>query len=86
RRFKVYVINDLHRTWKGNIRVTIQCDDRVVGEQNKNCAVGSLAREILTFEQEFPRDKGDYQLVAELVTPEGNKVRSLRDFTIASAD
>ncbi|UCF17508.1 MAG: hypothetical protein JSW59_08605, partial [Phycisphaerales bacterium] len=34
RRFKVYVINDLHRTWKGNIRVTIQRGARVVSEQN----------------------------------------------------
>jgi hypothetical protein len=84
--FKVFVINDLYQTWKGNIRVTIRRDDKVVAEQNKNCAVGSLAREILTFEQEFPQEKGDYQLVAELVTPKGDKVRSLRDFKITSAN
>ena len=86
RQFKVFVINDLPRIWKGNIRVTIQRGSRIVSEQNKNCAVGSLEREILTFEQEFAREKGDYQLVAELVTPEGNTVRSLRDFRITSAD
>jgi hypothetical protein len=85
-RFKVFVINDLYRTWKGNIRVTIRRGDEVVAEKNRNCAVGSLEREILTFEQEFPPENGDYQLVAELVTPEGNKVRSLRDFKITSAD
>jgi len=84
--FKVFVINDLYKAWKGNIRVIIRRDDKVVAEQNRNCAVDSLAREILTFEQEFPHEKGDYQLVAELITHEGNKVRSLRDFTITSAD
>ncbi len=51
-----------------------------------NCTVGPLGREILTFEQEFPREKGDYKLIGELVTVEGNVVRSLRDFKIVSAE
>jgi hypothetical protein len=83
---RVFVINDLHKTWKGNVQVTIRCGGEVVGEQNQNCAISSLGRKILTFEQDFPSEKGAYQIVAELITPEGNKVRSLRDFTITSAD
>lgn len=86
RQLKVFVINDLYRTWKGSVRLTLKRGDKTVGEQANNCEVGSLDREILTFEQRFPPEEGDYQLVAELTTPEGNTVRSMRDFKIVSTE
>ncbi len=86
RRFKVFVINDLPRMWSGSVRVVLQRGSEVVGEQTQDCVIRSLGREILTFEQKFPDEKGDCQLVAELVTAEGNAVRSLRDFRIVSTD
>ena len=84
--FKVFVINDLPRMWSGSVRVALRRGSETVGEQTKRCAIRSFGSEILTFEQEFPNEKGDYQLVAEVVTSEGNTVRSLRDFKIVSAE
>jgi hypothetical protein len=36
----------------------------------------------LTFEQEFPKQKGEYQLIGELIKVDGAVVRSLRDFKV----
>jgi len=86
RQFKVFVVNDLPRMWSGSVRVVLRRGSETVGEQSMRCVIRSLGSEILTFEQEFPNEKGDYQLVAEVVTSEGNTVRSLRDFKIVSAE
>jgi len=86
RQLKVYVVNDPPRMWSGDVRVVLRRGSETVGEQSKHCVIRSLGREILTFEQKFPGEAGDYQLVAELVTAEGNTVRSLRDFKILPAD
>ncbi len=47
--------------------------------------MGPLGREILTFEQEFPKQKGEYQLIGELIKVDGAVVRSLRDFKVVPA-
>jgi beta-galactosidase len=85
RRLKVFVINDLYKEWRGTVRLRIVRGDNTISEQTKDCAVGPLGREILTFEQEFPQQAGDYQIIGELVKVDGAVVRSLRDFKIASA-
>jgi len=83
--FKIYVINDLYQDWTGTVRLRIVRSAQTIAEQARNCTVGSLAREILTFEQEFPKQAGEYQLVAELVGANSAVVRSLRDFKIVPA-
>jgi beta-galactosidase len=82
RRFKVFVINDLYQDWKGSIRLRIVRGTQTITEQTKNRTIGPLKREILTFEQDFPEEEGEYQLVAELVAADGGIVRSLRDFKV----
>ncbi|MHC4354697.1 MAG: glycoside hydrolase family 2 protein [Planctomycetota bacterium] len=86
RRIEVFVVNDLPRMWKGSVRMALRRGSEVVSEQTKDCVIRSLGREILTFEQKFPNEKGDYRLAAELVTAEGDTVRSLRDFKITLGD
>ncbi|HUU18697.1 MAG TPA: glycoside hydrolase family 2 TIM barrel-domain containing protein [Sedimentisphaerales bacterium] len=85
RRFSVFVINDLHRKWKGTVRFLVMRSGQIVTEQSKGCAVSGLGREILSFEQRVPDRTGEYQLVTELVTADGNVVRSLRDFKVVPA-
>ncbi|MFH1883520.1 MAG: glycoside hydrolase family 2 TIM barrel-domain containing protein [Planctomycetota bacterium] len=85
RQLKVFVINDLHRKWKGTVHLRIVRGAQTIAEQASNCTVGSLGREILTFEQKFPKQEGEYQLVAELVGANSALVRSLRDFKVVPA-
>jgi len=85
RRFKVFVINDLGYDWKGIVRLRIVRGSKTISEQSKDCAVSPFAREMLTFEQEFPKQGGEYQLIAELVAADGAVVRSLRDFKVVPA-
>ncbi len=86
RRFKVFVINDLYQDWKGKVRLRIVRDNQIIAEQTKSCTVRPLGREILTFEQEFPKQAGEYRLVAELVAVDGGIVRSLRDFKVVPSN
>ncbi len=85
RQLSVFVINDLHRKWKGTVRFLVMRDGRIVTEQSKRCAVSGLGREILLFEQRIPDRTGEYQLVAELVGANSAVVRSLRDFKVVPA-
>ncbi|MCP4609397.1 MAG: hypothetical protein GY845_11855 [Planctomycetes bacterium] len=85
RSLKVFVINDLHKEWKGTVSLRIVRGNSTVAEQTKNCTVEFLGREILTFEQKFPQQAGEYQVIGELIKVDGAVVRSLRDFKIVSA-
>ena len=40
----------------------------------------------MIFEQEFPKQAGEYEIIGELVKVNGAVVRSLRDFKIVSTD
>lgn len=82
RELKVYVINDLESEWKGEIRLRVLRGGREVSSQSKGAAVNGLGREILTFTQQLPRQRGAYTLSAELTDSEGNTIRSLRDLRV----
>jgi len=86
RQVKVFVINDLYQDWKGTIRLCIVRGNDTIAEQKKDCTIRSLGKEIMTFEQKFPEQSGEYQLVGELVTADGNVVHSLRDFKVVPAN
>jgi hypothetical protein len=83
--FKVFVLNDLYNNWKGPVRLRIISAGQTVAEQDKDCSVDALGREILSFTEQIPAKAGDYQLVAELAGADGKAVRSLRDFKVVSA-
>ncbi len=84
--FKVSVINDLYSNWKGTVHLRLVHDGQPVSEQQKDCSVGALGREVLSFAEHIPADAGDYQLVAELTGADGESVQSLRNFRIVSAE
>jgi hypothetical protein len=86
RKIKVFVINDTHNKWSGTVRLRIVRGDGTVSVQMKDCDVGPLGREILTFEQKFPEQAGEYKIVGELVKVYDDIVRSYRDFKIISAN
>jgi len=85
RQVKVFVINDLYRNWKGTVDLQILRGKQIFGKQSKPCTVESLGREILTFEQKFPTEAGNYRLVAQLAGDDGRPVRSIRDFKVVAS-
>lgn len=83
-RIEVVVINDLYEDYKGALNLRIIRGNRTVAEQSKSCKVDGLGREVVTFTQAVPQQAGKYQLVAELVMKDGERVQSLRDFEVVS--
>ena len=86
KQFEVYVINDRHSKWTGPVSFGIARSGETVAQQSSNCSVDGLGREILSFALTVPDEAGEYQLVAELVTADGNEIRSVRDFKIISVE
>ena len=82
--FEVYVINDLHSTWTGEVSFTIVRGAETVEQQSRSCKVDGLGREIVSFDVTVPGAAGEYQLIAQLVTAAGDEVSSLRDFKVVS--
>ncbi|MHC4298621.1 MAG: glycoside hydrolase family 2 TIM barrel-domain containing protein [Planctomycetota bacterium] len=86
RQVEVYVINDLYRKWTGAVSLSIVDAGETVLQQSDVHSVDGLSREILSFALNVPGEAGEYQLVAELVAPDGNTVRSFRDFKVSSTE
>ena len=82
RKFDVVLINDLPRPYKGFAGLRIELAGRTITEQSTDCRIDGLGRTVLLFEQKIPKEAGEYQLVAEIITTNGKKVRSLRDFKV----
>jgi len=82
RKFDVVLINDLSRPYKGFAGLRIERAGRTITEKSTDCRIDGLGRTVLSFEQKIPKEAGEYQLVAEIITTNGKKVRSLRDFKV----
>ncbi len=82
RKFDIVLVNDLPRPYKGLVNLRIERAGRTITEQALDCRIDRLGRTVLSFEQKIPKEEGEYQLVAEIITTNGIKVRSLRDFKI----
>jgi hypothetical protein len=82
REFEIVLINDLHELFKGPVRLAVERDGKTVAEKITNCRIDGLDRSVLTFDMKIPNEEGQYQLIAELIRPDGIKVRSLRDFEV----
>jgi hypothetical protein len=83
-RINIYVINDLQADWKGQVRLHLMKGDECLATQGKSCQVPGLGREIVTVPLVASAAPGHYILVAELLGPAGQSVRSLRDLKIVS--
>jgi hypothetical protein len=76
---RVFVVNDLDRPWQGAVRLRILRGDRELSSQGQTGKISPFGREILTFDVAWPKEPGEYTLVAELSDAGGKPVRSLRD-------
>ncbi len=82
RQLAVYVINDLYDDWEGLVRVRIMQEGRPVCEYSQVCKVESLGREILPFSVHFPKERGSYEIIAELISGQDAPVQSHRVFEV----
>ncbi|HKI88103.1 MAG TPA: hypothetical protein VKA38_03685, partial [Draconibacterium sp.] len=78
---EIYAINDLYDDWSGKLKIQILKGDEAVLSQTKEITIPALEREIIKTQVEFPSEKGDYQLVAE-INLDGESVKSIRDFSV----
>ncbi|MBN2325630.1 MAG: hypothetical protein JXR73_00655 [Candidatus Omnitrophica bacterium] len=78
----VDVINDLDSDWKGLVRLRVEQNGAIASEQSQVCSVEGLGKNRLEYTISLPREKGAYDLIAELATPEKESVFSSRFFTI----
>jgi len=86
REFKVYILNDLYNDWEGTVHFRMRRSDQIVAEQSGRCRVKGLDRNVVSFTQTIPNETGEYQLVVELDSVSGRKIRSLRDFNVVSTE
>lgn len=86
----VVVLNDLTTEWSGLVQLrlvagdSLDFPDREPGSlvAEERCTLGAVDRRVLTFSVEFPKRPGVYQLVGQLIDPDGHPVRSLRQVEI----
>jgi hypothetical protein len=82
--FEIVLINDLHKLFKGPIRLTIEREGKTIVEKVTDCQIDALDRSVLTIDLKIPNEDGKYQLIAELTKPDGTRIRSLRDFRVST--
>jgi hypothetical protein len=79
---KVYIVNDLPDSWRGNVSIRITRAAETVAMQQVAAHVGGLGRQILDVQLTMPRPAGAYTISAELTDSQGHTVRSLRDVIV----
>lgn len=82
--FPVVIINDLYEAWNGTVRCQLLKDGQVLQEKTQPVELPPLGDRTLSFALELPTEQGQYQLVAALLKPGSEPVRSLRDFRLVT--
>ena len=86
RSFPVVVTNDLDEEWLGSVQLRLVRDGRVVEQQSQACTVAAMGQQRLAFSLVVPKQTGRYQVEAALVKPGAETVRSLREFSVLTAE
>lgn len=81
----VKVINDLYKSWEGEVVMRLAQNGKTFQEQSQPCAVAPLGQENPSFELTMPEQAGEYLLTAELVGKDNAPVRSLRDIRVVTS-
>jgi hypothetical protein len=82
RPLKVILINDLDQDWSGPVRLRIVQGDKPVAAWSQDVRIAAFGQEIPVFDISFPKEPGDYTILAEISDSSGKPVRSLRDFKV----
>ena len=82
RPFKVVVINDLEREWRGDVRLRVLQGETCLSTRTVSSRVPGYGRATLTIPQRMPMAPGEYTLVAELTGDSHQPIRSVRNFKV----
>ncbi len=78
----VIVLNDESEEFSGTVRLLLRQGGREVVVDEANCSVPGAGTIRLMFKVSVPEDVGIYELIAELLVPEGEHVHSVRQFRV----
>ncbi|MBP7142292.1 MAG: hypothetical protein KBA71_10325 [Opitutaceae bacterium] len=78
----VIAINDLEKTWTGQLRLRLLRGLEVISEEAQDCVINPFGERRLSFSFKAPGDPGAYTLEAALIRPDAPPTRSLRDFKV----
>jgi hypothetical protein len=78
----IVVVNDRDKAWEGEVTLRILRAKNPIFEWSESCRVDALSTGGLAITATVPSRPGNYQLVAELVGPDAEPVRSWRDFAV----
>jgi hypothetical protein len=84
--FRVSIVNDLETPWKGEVRFRILRDGKTVTEERLPTEVAGTSTADVLFKATIPELPGQYQAEAVLTRTPAGPVRSLRDFSVLSAE
>jgi len=77
--YRIIAINDLEPEWKGNVKLQILSDDKVVSEQSKELVIPPFGQRKVTINLESPGMPGTYTVVASLEKENEKPVKSTRE-------
>ena len=78
----VVVTSDLGKPWKGKLVLKLLRGDQVLQQEERPLSLNSLGQQSVKLTINFPKQKGRYRLVAELLGFGDKPVRSLRDIEV----
>jgi hypothetical protein len=84
--FPVVIINDLEAPWKGYMQFHLLRDGKDIAEQTLPAEVTGFGTNRVSFTVAIPEQPGNYQAVATLLDTPCGAVRSLRDFSVLTAE
>ncbi|MEI6646797.1 MAG: discoidin domain-containing protein [bacterium] len=84
--FPVIFINDLEKTWKGEVRFRFTRDGKTIVQDQRTVEIPGLGSDRLVFTVELPKDGGDCQIEATLLNTPYGSVSSLRDFSVLTSE
>ena len=77
------LINDLDKDWSGAGASAHRARRQASVRRNRRtCKIAAFGQETLAFDVAFPKEPGDYTIVAEVSDANGKPVRSMRDFKV----
>lgn len=84
--FPVIVVNDLEKSWKGEIKFKLSLNETSIYEKTISVIVPGFGTNKVSFTTPVPKQAGKYEIEATLNnTPEG-EVRSLRNFSVLTPE
>lgn len=82
--FPIFIINDLDKTWKGEVLLKLTSDGKILWEKRLQTEVAAYGTKRVSVKEFIPQLAGNFQLQATLLKTEAGPVSSYRNFSVLS--